>query len=366
MYNWYPAIGLSKTTGSSVVASPDTTTTYTVTGISADGCISKAIVTIMVSPLPVIITSQDTGICPGEQVCLRAKGGQRFTWYTKEGLIGTGDSLVCSPDRTTTFYVEGTNSNGCSSTTQVTVRVKELSFPEDKTICLGDSVTLSASLGYESYRWEPAIGLTTTFGRTVKTRPDATTTYTLTASMGVCTMQKNVTVTVASLPKVSLGSDQLICSGETILLHATPGNAQYNWLRKMEEQWQEIAASDSILEVTEPGFYRVVVQNVAGCMVTDSIQLNYCEKLSDKYPLFIPNIITPNGDQVNDRWEIPNLEKFGKNELVIYNRWGKEVHRMHNYCNTWNGEGLENGVYYYWLKVERENRLLKGWVQILR
>jgi gliding motility-associated-like protein len=66
--------------------------------------------------------------------------------------------------------------------------------------------------------------------------------------------------------------------------------------------------------------------------------------------LDVPNVFTPNGDGINDYFEIKNLESYISNELVIYNRWGRKVFEASNYTNTWNGGSLTNGAYFYVLK----------------
>lgn len=86
--------------------------------------------------------------------------------------------------------------------------------------------------------------------------------------------------------------------------------------------------------------------------------------------LFIPNLYTPNGDGNNDTFEIRGLELFAENDLVIVNRWGNEVYKSNNYQNTWTGEGLNEGTYYYVLRVKdtagSEWQVLKGWVTLIR
>ena len=67
--------------------------------------------------------------------------------------------------------------------------------------------------------------------------------------------------------------------------------------------------------------------------------------------LRIPDIITPNGDGVNDVWVIEGIDRFESTELFIYNRWGREVYAANNYANDWdalwNGQPLPNGTYFY-------------------
>ncbi|WEK18273.1 MAG: gliding motility-associated C-terminal domain-containing protein [Candidatus Pedobacter colombiensis] len=86
--------------------------------------------------------------------------------------------------------------------------------------------------------------------------------------------------------------------------------------------------------------------------------------------LFIPNLYTPNGDGKNDAFEIRGLELFAENDLTIVNRWGNEVYKSHNYRNNWTGEGLNEGTYYYILRVkertEGEWQVFKGYITLIR
>ena len=83
--------------------------------------------------------------------------------------------------------------------------------------------------------------------------------------------------------------------------------------------------------------------------------------------LQIPNLFTPNGDGINDVFEIRGLDKFLQNELIIVNRWGNEVYHKTNYQNNWTGEGLNEGTYYYVLKVKTtEWQVIKGYITLMR
>src|SRR5690606_40339000 len=63
--------------------------------------------------------------------------------------------------------------------------------------------------------------------------------------------------------------------------------------------------------------------------------------------LKIPNVFTPNGDGVNDYFEIRGLGMFPTHRLTVFNRWGNEVYKSSNYQNDWNGANLSEGTYYY-------------------
>lgn len=86
--------------------------------------------------------------------------------------------------------------------------------------------------------------------------------------------------------------------------------------------------------------------------------------------LFIPNIYTPNGDGTNDAFEIRGLELFAQNDLVIVNRWGNEVYKAKGYQNNWTGEGLNEGTYFYVLRVKEatdsEWQVFKGFITLIR
>ncbi len=85
--------------------------------------------------------------------------------------------------------------------------------------------------------------------------------------------------------------------------------------------------------------------------------------------LWVPNVITPNGDGKNDRLIIPGLDGFVANELVILNRWGNHVFEAKGYQHNWTGEGLAEGTYYYLLKVQTANgtwQVFKGYITLLR
>jgi gliding motility-associated-like protein/uncharacterized repeat protein (TIGR01451 family) len=105
----------------------------------------------------------------------------------------------------------------------------------------------------------------------------------------------------------------------------------------------------------EYGYY----SNVA----TVSFQANF-------FDIKMPTLFTPNGDGVNDTFEIRGLNQFAENELVIVNRWGNEVYRMKNYQNDWSGISLNEGTYYYLLKVKKTSNsewvIFKGYTTIVR
>ena len=77
------------------------------------------------------------------------------------------------------------------------------------------------------------------------------------------------------------------------------------------------------------------------------------------------NVITPNGDNLNDQLVIKNVELYPGNTLAIFNRWGREIYRTTNYRNTWGGDAQPAGTYYF-MFTDNAGKVTKGWFEIMR
>ncbi|MBK5278409.1 MAG: gliding motility-associated C-terminal domain-containing protein [Bacteroidia bacterium] len=104
------------------------------------------------------------------------------------------------------------------------------------------------------------------------------------------------------------------------------------------------------------GDYKLSLRDGLGCVKEYAINLGVDTNLA------VPNIFTPNGDGVNDVFFVRNLPTDAN--LIITNRWGKEVYSSSNYQNNWDGGDISDGVYFYRLNLPSESRT--GWVEILR
>ena len=119
---WYLA-----SSGGSALSSPPTQFTsspdtfYYYVSQTINGCESpRAEIEVVVNATPVISISGNNSICPGDTTILTASGGVSYDW----GIPGeTNDTISVSPTTTTTYSVIGTDANGCSSSTQITVTV---------------------------------------------------------------------------------------------------------------------------------------------------------------------------------------------------------------------------------------------------
>ncbi|HEY1040355.1 MAG TPA: proprotein convertase P-domain-containing protein, partial [Bacteroidia bacterium] len=206
-YAWSADPTLSTLTAASTVATPNVTTTYTVTGTDGNNCSAVDSVTVVVYPIPVAPTfTVPAFICPGDPVTLTASpivAGATCTW--QPGNL-TGQSVVVSPTVTTvyscTYEVNGCTSSATSGT--VTVNNAAAINVPSVAICIGNDTTLNAS-GASGYTWSPSTGLSATTGASVTANPTITTVYTITETTSGCNGTTTATVTVNALPPVDAG-----------------------------------------------------------------------------------------------------------------------------------------------------------------
>lgn len=225
-------------TTANITDSPGTTTTYTVTVTSSDGCTASLSQEIIVSPLPVpsisVVetsgnTEDDGTICIGASATLTASGGSTYLWST--GAMTA--AILVSPVTTSTYTVTVTNAAACTATASQTIIVNPLPTPgitveeasgaaeDDGTICTGDMATLTAS-GGDSYLWSTAATTTA-----IVVSPVESTTYivTVTDAEG-CEATTSQTITVDPLPDVSItADDDAICNNDDITLTITDNAA---------------------------------------------------------------------------------------------------------------------------------------------
>ncbi len=346
---------------------------YSVIVTDANGCHSAQTLAMQVTvnplPVPVIATSGSTTICKGATVTLTASGGSSYHWSSGETLaaitVGTAGN----------FVVTATDDNGCTNTAQklVTVIITEANAGSGGDAC-GKIFKLNATSGPGTGKWSVNSGAGSVTFSPDENNPSATARIT---EYGIynfewkvinqnCPDSSAVTVTYHAIPIANAGVDQLL---------------NYTFNSKMEAAlsssetgvWSLISGSGSIDGIDSPvasvsGLsvgYNLFLWEVTseGCSASDTVNI----KVND---LFVPQVITPNGDQKNDFFVIKGIENNGPAELTILNRSGKQVYYNPNYTNDWDGktnkrEELANGTYFFVLKLS-DNTITRGYVVIKR
>ena len=273
-YTWANASGLNITSGATVIASPASTTTYTVTGTSGS-CTGDTTITITVSPnLVISVTPPVATICNGSSVNLTASGASNYTWANASGLnITTGATVIASPASTTSYTVTGT-SGTCSGDTTVTITVMPdiiVSLSSgDSTICIGATVLMAAS-GAVNYTWSPVTGLSSGTGSSVSASPAITTTYTITGTSSVCTDDTTITITVVPTPVITANaSPETICAGAGSTLTANGASTASNYTWSPSSSLNSSTGNSVIATPSNTTIYTVIGSN-GSCTASDQV-----------------------------------------------------------------------------------------------
>ncbi len=92
--------------------------------------------------------------------------------------------------------------------------------------------------------------------------------------------------------------------------------------------------------------------------------------LTESHNLVFYNSYSPDGDGKNDTWTIGNIDDYPDNEITVFNRWGGEIFRTKSFSsvNRWDGSSLNDGTYYYLLKVKigTEYKVFKGFISLVK
>ncbi|MEM6317987.1 MAG: PKD domain-containing protein [Bacteroidota bacterium] len=231
-YNWHPTVGLDNPNVANPTASPNTTTTYTVTVTNQDGCVSTDQVTVSVNGLITANAGPDQTVCRGSTVFLNATGGSNYIWSPTTGLSNpTVANPTATVNQTTTYTVTVTNQDGCVSTDQVTIFVNDnisVGISPNTIICDGQPVALSATGGI-TYSWSPTVGLSNPNIANPIANPAQTTTYCVTTTNAQgCLGTACTTITVKDGPTVVGCPDRYICDGGSVRL-VVNGGVSWVW-----------------------------------------------------------------------------------------------------------------------------------------
>lgn len=282
-FNWEPAQGLSNTTIANPLASPDTTTTYTLTVSKDNGkyCVESDTVTIFADLPQLDLESEKLALCSNDYTRLSAiTSSQRatFSWSPAGSLSdSTSQFPTASPDSHTTYTLTMYDSTTqCAVTDEITVEVidvQESAFDagNDTTICRGDTARLFGSKG-SRYMWHQDSTLSCLCCRTPKAWPLEATTYTLTGlDTNGCRVEDTVRVFIHDNPDVEAVGDTTVCPGEAVdvLLSGAESYIWYNDTTKNCTNCQVIT-----IQPPDSNDYVVGGIDTNGCETLDTVYVD--------------------------------------------------------------------------------------------
>ncbi len=220
-YTWLPVTGLVSAIGTSVTASPATTTTYTVTGGYGAGCIGTATSVLTVHQLPLVSAGVDQTLCSNVPALLSGTGtsGVVYTWTNN-----VVNNVPFAVSATNNYIVTATDIYNCINTDTVTINV--LTIPNvnggvDQATCLGGAITLNAiGTGNVSLNWNGGVTNNVPF------LPPSSQNYIVTVqAANGCYDYDTVAVTMNAAPLITLTNGATACANGTTTLTASTNNA---------------------------------------------------------------------------------------------------------------------------------------------
>jgi gliding motility-associated-like protein len=218
------------------------------------------------------------------------------------------------------------------------------------TLCSGQTVDLKATYSSGSVSWStgdntPQISVT----------QSGTYKATITSDAG-CTSDASVDVQFFPNPVLNI-PDAAVCvpSHKTVTLTAPAGLVSYSWNGQ---------AGTNTYVADHPQKVTLTVTDANGCQATQDIQI------ADECPdVKIPNAFTPNGDGINDTWDISGLEYDQTAFIRVFTRYGQLVYQSRGYGVPWNGQAqgkkLPTGAYYYIINAKNGSLTFSGEVTII-
>ncbi len=344
-YLWSPSEGLSCTDCREPFATPTKNQRYYVTITDLKGCIGTDSVLVSVGK-PTADAGNDTTICLGKSVRVRATGGNTYRWAASSDLSCTDcpDPIV-TPKQSTTYKVTSYLSANCFAmdSIRITVDKPTIIITSDKTIlCPTDSVFLKAEGGIQT-KWLGE-GIVCDNCSETKASPTKSGYYkaTITTATG-CTISDSVFITL-NTPTAKVSSDTTICKGSTAQLRAE-GGTRYSWSPPTALSCTDCARPTAIPQQTTN--YTVTTYDNNNCtaqasvLITvdtcpiiikaDTITLNSslnCAQIEDEQrykhssdkplQLQVPELISGDGSAFVVYYNIPtNSTLNNKDELII-------------------------------------------------
>lgn len=180
------------------------------------------------------------------------------------------------------------------------------------------------------------------------------------------TLRSNELILTKLTFPVEAGPDFEITAGESVQLQGSSSANTVAWTPTIAISDPNISKPFVSPEETTTYY---IAGTIGNCTITD-----YCEVVV-KEALTIPNTFTPNGDGINDTWEILGIEKYPDCLIQVYSRWGQLVFQTTGYdaSRRWDGTSgsgnpLASSTYYYVIELRslEATEPIKGFVDIVR
>jgi gliding motility-associated-like protein len=387
-FTWLP----TNETTPSIVANPTSTTTYTVAGLTAAGCLAfPAVITISVSPaiVPAITLASPT-VCVTQTVAMSVTpttGGLSYTWSPASAIAGPNNTAAVVAQPTAlgiTTYTVLVSNGICTAPATIDLEAVSCTPPaatitvSSNSICTKGCVTFTANTtGSQpmTYQWVFPGGMPPTSNLQdpqicYSTKGTYSVALVVTNAYGSATVTANDYIHVADTPSVfNAGRDTTLNVGQTAILNANGIGLTYYWYPNINNSIGCPTCSNTVAQPSVTTKYYVEVSNSANCKRRDSVLVKVDFVCGD---FFVPNAFSPNGDGLND---MVNVHGFciGTYNLQIFNRWGEKVFETTSMSDSWDGgfrgKNMDTGVFVYkaeGITIDGKAFSIKGNITLIR
>ena len=210
----------------------------------------------------------------------------------------------------------------------------------------------------------PGVSPSGLFNPTTATPGIHTIRYTFTGA-NACSNYIEQTIRVNPTPNANAGPDKVVLEGGVVQLTPAMNSGfpvTYTWTPPTG--LNNPNAPDPLASPADDITYTLKVTSDKGCNTSDQVSVKVLKKPE------IPNIFSPNGDGIHDRWVISFLETYPGCIVEVYNRYGQLIYRSVGYTNPWDGtikgKPVPVGTYYYIVDPKNGRQKQAGYVDIVR
>ncbi|WP_400078686.1 gliding motility-associated C-terminal domain-containing protein [Winogradskyella sp. R77965] len=305
-----------------------------------------------------------------------------FKWYketsqTTSVFVADGPTLAVNSEGT--YFVE-TNYGSCTSdsfSNRVTIS-EAVAGEANATIasslgnpfCPEQGATTLNTIGGNSYQWyKDGVIIPDATNQMYQTIESGT--YSVQVNLGDCSASGSIDLESEIFDSsINVNEVNQILSDESLMVFVTTtaNSPEFVWYK---DDVLIDTATDGTYEATEFGNYKVIINETVGCEA--SIEYNFIiQEAQDPFPDIenIPNVISPNGDGINDTWVLPAAYVTGTNtEVKILDERGQLVFHTIAYENNWPENQVELtsiNVLYYYIITTQNSETKKGSITIVK
>lgn len=331
-----------------------------------------------INDLQKVITNSSCGLANGSITNISVANNLARTWYNSLGQVVSNADNLLNVNAGTYYFKVGTGScevvsaNYVIGNNVVTFKARTVNqFPETCSNSNGSvNITAYETEKPDRFEWFDEQGNIISTAENLRNQPAGRYKLIAYGNNGCTNTVGEFEILTSQLPTLDYSSFQqyISCDGKTIstsglMVNGTSAPYTYKW----QDDAGNIIATMLNITGVQKGRYTLSVIDKNGCILVGQT-IDFNELISSS--LELPNAISPNGDGINDYWEIKGVQNYPLGEFSVFSRDGNRVYYSIGYTKPfdglYNGGMLPIGVYYYVIDLKTDCGVQSGSLTILR